>query len=586
MSGIDRFGRDYSPPTPEYGASLLEAVSARSSGWTDTVFGRLLHVRENEQIDVALRACIADLRSTAILNGGRVPAIIVKGQRYGLGSQSGLSAMVTLEPFVELRFVGTTYIDCAGKTVPIFWVRNDITPEINYGPESDSNNKKIIGGSSLILSCQSQAWLAGSVAIRWGNGDGVWGTNFTGLNKYYNAFMEVENLHMQFFDHSIEFTNNGSFCSRWTNVWSSNPNWSIVTSSSAAEKDSYEMHSFIRFFSANTNQGHIQCNSGGARDHQLSFLHSSLTFTAGTVVELNTAAQCRVEISSSRIENFAKATDAKVATPRSWVRLNNLTMIPSNSLGGPLESPTIRPIFRGLAHNVQCCDVRWNIVSIVAWSNDSYNDAARQFIADDDVVVTMSDSYADDPPGSITTNNSMRLQPINKAQVLNRNWNFEEATLAGWTAGGTGSITLTTAANEFYGGVRGVKVTNVGQHSNLLCEPIPVTPGRFVYGNAVMRYSDTSTDNLPNVTFEVIFYRADGTTVISNSIVSTPVTQHNWWNRRSATRFLQSSIGTGLVRVPIAARFAAMKMYWHGNGPVTTPTTGVYCLDNAPFFSL
>lgn len=586
MSALDRFGRDYSPPTPEYSASLFEALSERSLGWTDTVFGRLLHVRENEQIDVALRTCIADLRSAAILKGGRVPAIIVKGQRYSLGDQAGLSAMVTIEPFVELRFVGTTYIDCAGKTVPIFWVRNDVTPEINYGPESDSNNKKIIGGSSLILTCQSQAWLAGSVAIRWGNGDGVWGANFTGPNKFYNAFMEVENLHMQFFDHSIQLTNNGSFCSRWTNVWSSNPNWSIVTSSSAAEKDSYEMHSFIRFFSANTNQGHIQCNSTGNRDHQLSFLHSSLTYTAGTIVQINTAAQCRVEISSSRLENFAKATDATVASPRSWVRLTNDTIIPSNSLGGMTEVPTIRPIFRGLAHRVTLTDCQWNLTSAVPWSTDAYNDASRQFIGDDPVVVAMVNSWCDDPVGTMLSNNSMRVQPINKAQVLNRNWDFEEATLGGWTAGGTGTIALTTAANEFYSGARGLRVTNAAQHSNLLSDPVPVTPGRFLFGTAVMRYADTSSDNLPNVTFEVIFYRADGVTVLSNSILSSPVTQHNWWNRRSATRWLQSSLGTGLVRVPPGARFAAMKMYWHGNGGVTTVTTGVFFVDNAPIVQL
>lgn len=583
---MNRFRQRINPKSAAFAAAVLSSDAWPANSWQDTIFGRVLHVEENANIDVALRACIADLRAVALANEGKAPPIILQGKKYTLGSQAGLEAMVTIEPFVELRVVGTCYIDCSGKTIPIFWVRNDVTPSIDYGPESDSNNKKIIGGSSLILSCESQSWLANSVAVRWGNGDGVWGTNFTGANKYYNAFMEIENLHMQFFDHSIEFTNNGSFCSRWTNVWSSNPNWSIVTSSSSAEKDSYEMHSFIRFFSANSNLGHIQCNSTGNRDHQLAFLHSSLTFTAGTVVEINTAAQCRVEVSSSRLENFAKATDAKVASPRSWVRLNNVTMIPSNSLGGATEVPTIRPIFRGLAHNVQCCDVRWNLTSAIPWSDERYNDASRQFISDDDVVVTMTDSYSDDPVGTIATNNSMRLQPINKAQILNRNWNFEEATLNGWTAGGTGTIALSTAANEFYSGTRGLKVTNTAQYSNLLGEPVAVTPGRFLYGSAVMRYADTSTDNLVNVTFEIVFYRGDKTTVLSSVVLSSPVANHNWWNRRSATLFKQSSLGTGLVRVPAMAQFAALRIHWHGNGAVTTNTTGVFCVDNAVLVQL
>lgn len=597
------------------GLDAPTTIRAASGGFAPTnPVSYFLAINNGEFLDVAIAAWVAEIRARALANGtvAGLGHLAIPG---GIYAMSSTSATITLEPWMSIKTLGTIYLPCPGHTVPVFWVRNDITPQVNEGEDSDFNTRVVIDGrqGTLLIDFINNPGTA--TGIRYGSGDGVWGTNYTGSSTYHTIFCEFYGIKIFNGDEAIQITNNQSFCSRWNNVWVSNSDYAVVTSSSAAENITYEQHSFINCFFGNIYHSYISYNSGGARDHQISILHSSLTHCPDEAISIRTAAMVRFEIAQSRIENFDVIVRSTVASPRSWCRFGaNVLIIPSKGFGGGTDlAPFIRKFFVG-TFNVQIDSMGFNLTGNNGWGTQvpaasgifPYGDASNQFMSDDTVMIMADKTYADDPQGDYTTNGNVRQQPIwNTDCARNANYGFEDASLTGtWTTGGTATITRTTTATEFYSGTAGVKVACVAQYGFIYnTAPSVVQPGKYYYSTLVSRQDLASTSGSGLfILCGLIWYRKDETAL--NTFVMLRMDQQNqasgfqnWANRKSATQWFMHPTGI-YMRAPAGATHVRQVFGFNGSGTSSlsnwtgmptgaapagagTNSTAVFYIDNA-----
>jgi len=563
------------------------SVSTGTYGFTYIAGQYFLNVKEGDYIDLAFAEWVAVVRPLAVANQGRVGGLTIPSGNYFM---SATTATWTLEPWMNVKAMGVVKLNHNGGTVPTVWIRNDITPLFSMGNDSATNttpsttaetnfaNHTVLDGANGPFIFQNTL-TTGGCAIRYGNGDGVWGTNFTTNTVNSTIMLEVRGLHAMFYDNGIQFTNNNDFCSRWQNCWFSNNNKTIVTSSSSAEINAYEQHSFINFFSGNINTTHVEFNSTGNRDHQLSFgPQCSLTFCAGPVVTINTAAQCRLEMTQMRCENFTYIGYSSVASPRSWIRMDNVTVTPTNNVGASYTTH-LRKMFSG-TFMLQMSNIMFNITGAPVWNTVQYGQASNQFLCDDTIDVQWSNIRSDDPPGSIATNNYMRLQPVvNSSASLLRNSGFD-TDLTGWTTSGTGTITQTTTANEYSSGTGGCKMVFAGQYGAITSEKFAVRPGRKYYANLAARVDAAFTTTTVFLIMQMIWYASDGTTVLRTDTATQNSTYLNWYNRKSATQFYQHPIGTGLLVAPAGAASCSVVVNASANITVGGALTGTLFVDS------
>lgn len=544
-------------------------------------YGVALEVADGGAIDTALNALIAQIRGTASLERGRMTCITIPEGSY---TMSSTTSTITLEPWVRIRTSGNVRIVATGHSVPVFWLRNDVSPQFSQGSESENNNAKVIDASNGVLLVEGNL-SAGSALIRLGNGDGVWGTDYAGTTAYFVAMAEFCNLFGTGLDNGIQLTNNGCFSTRWEGIRLTTCNKNIVTSSSTVGKNSFEQHCFINCFFNNTNTCHIEFNGGGGlgfSGHQLSFVHSSLTFCAGDVVVINSASTHRFEMTQGRLENFLKIASSPVASPNTMIALNNTMIIPTNAFGGPNLVPHLRILFTG-TYQLQLLAPKWVLMGANTWQNVSYNDAGTQFLCDDTVFFQGGGNTVSYSSGTNLTNGNMRCWPIPKASwALNRNSTFEEASLNGWTTGGTATITRTTTANQFYSGTAGLSVVCASQYGIITSSNIPVRAGTNYYADLVARYSDASVTTTAIVTPTITWYAADGTTSLGTSVYTQSTTYQNWYTRRSATQFVRHPTGI-MAEAPAGAAFATITWNFSGSGSITANCTASWFVDNAVF---
>lgn len=567
-------------------------VDTGTYGFTYIAGQYFLDISSGGSIDQAFSEWVSVVRPIAEDNQGRVGSLNIASGNY---SVSSTTSTMTVEPWMNIKALGVVKINHNGATVPTFWIRADVAPYFSMGNDSATNttpsntaetnfsSHAVIDGTNGPFILQSTR-VSGGAAFRFGNGDGVWGTNYTTDDLRSAILLEVTGVHAMFYQHGIQFTNNNSFCSRWRNSWFSNLLKTIVTSTSNAEDNAYEQHSFINFFSNNIDGTHVEYNSTGNRDHQFSFgTNCSLTYCAGPVVTFNTSAQARVEMNGIRCENFTYLGYSAVASPRTWLRMSNVTVIPTNTIG-PSLTTHLRKMFVG-TFNVQAVNTQFNLTGNNTWNTVAYGQASNQFLADDTVIVQALNTMCDDPPGTNAENNNVRVQPAwNKSSNLIFNGNFETAALAGWTTGGTATIAATTTAGEFFDGSAGCRVTMAAQAGTLTSEMFPVNPGRVYAGNLVARLLDTTATTTVYVALSVRWYRSDRTTEITTGL-PTPTAQdgtyNNWYNRRSATQWFMHPTGTGRLVAPAGAAFAQLVIAIGSAVAGTGNVTGTMYLDNA-----
>ena len=551
-----------------------------------------LNVSGGQNLDLAIAEWSAVVRPIAAENQGRLAGVLtIPSGNYKMSSTS---ATITLEPWMSVKTMGTVKLDHNAATAPTFWFRNDITPLFSMGNDVATNttpsttaetnfaNHNVLDGNNGTFIVQGTK-TAGSVGIRYGNGDGVWGTNFTTNNVNISMMCAIRGVHFMFLENALQFTNNQNFCSRWENVWCSNCDKTIVTSSSNAEVNSYEQHSFINFFSGNINVTHLEMNSTGSRDHQFSFVHTSFTQCLGPAITLNSASMARLEFTQMRFENNLTVCTSTVASPRSWVRLNNVTIVPTNTYNS--LTTHLRKLFVG-TFNLMSVNTQFNITGSPAWNTGAYSQPSTQFLADDTVFVQAQNTKVDDPPGDQTTNNNMRRQANWQAgQSLVYNYGFE-SDLTGWTTGGTGTWSVTTTAGEFVSGAKGVKLVMAAQTGSITTSKFRVRPNGKYFCDLVARIDNGFTTTTCYIIPVTTWYAEDGTTVLRTDTGSRNSTYQNWYNRKSATQFYLDSLGTGVLSAPAGAAFATVAWSVSAN---TTPggnLTGTVYIDNVTPFEL
>jgi hypothetical protein len=551
-----------------------------------------LNVKDNDSINLAIAEWTAVVRPIAQANQGRVGALVIPSGYYNMSSTA---STITLEPWMAVKSMGQVKINHNSATVPTIWVRNDVTPIFNQGnnstntassttAEADFSPHNLLDGSNGAFILQSN--LPGSSsAIRYGNGDGVWGTQWTTNTINTTLFLKFTGVHIMRYDNAIQFTSNNNFCSRWQNVWVSNCDKSIVTSTATGNINAFEQHSFFEFFSGNINVTHVEFNGGANLDNQFAFAHSSFTFCAGPIFTFNTATQARVELTQLRLENFTYIGYSAVASPKSSIRMQNCTIVPTNNVGaGTYPANCLRKLFVG-TFKVMATNTRIQI-GAPTWNTVVYGKADNQFLADDTVSISMVNTEADDPTGDITTNNYMRNQPIlNSSVSLISNWGFENG-LTNWTTGGTGTVSATTTAGEYFTGTAGVKVVMAAQYASLTSAAFRVNPGQRYYGDCVARYLDTSTTTTLSIIPQVIWYAEDGTTVIRTDTGTQNSTYQNWYNRKSATQFYRHPTGTGVLTAPAGATLAKFVVNISSTTAAGGNVTGTVYLDNAVVVAL
>lgn len=566
-------------------------------GYTDLT-ERVLSISAGGNIDIILMAQLEIIRNEILagLLRGRMITVVIPSGTYVMSSTT---ATITLEPWMRIKTGGNVRIANNGHSVPFFELRNDIgstttptyngnaTTQIQQGSESENNNGVVIDGSNGILMVESNL-TAGGALLRLGNGDGTWGANYTGTTAFFVAMAKFVGVFGTGLDHGLQFTNNGSFSTRWENIRLTTCNKNIVTSAAAVGLNAFEQHTFNECFFNNTNTTHIEWNGGlgdGSSSHQFSFVHSSLTYCAGDVLTINTASTCRFEMVQGRLENFTRIAYGSVASPNSLVSLNEVMIIPTNTIG-PNLVPHLRKYFVG-TFQLQLLGPKYSMNGANTWSTLAYNDAATQFMCDDTVTVQCSNVAAAYSAGTTATNSNMRCLPITKlAAARNRNPSFEEAGTGGWATSGGATFARTTVAGEFYVGTAGLSVDCVAQYGVLTSERIPVSAGMRYYADLVCRVRDTSTTNLLAITPTVTWYAWDAATVISTTTVAQSATYQNWYNRRHATQWHRHPTGTGNMEAPAGACFAVIAWNFSASTSITTVCTATFYVDNVVFIEL
>ena len=566
----------------------------------------VLAINDGEAIDTAINAWIAEVRARAVATGitTGIGHLQIPGGNYVMSSTT---STITLECWMSIETMGTVYVDCAGHSVPVFWIRNDVTPQLNQGFESDYSPRRVIDGGKGTLNLNFSNNPVGSCGIRFGNADGVWGSPaYSGDTGYHAVFSEVYGVHIQFAKAGIQLTNNNGFCSNWRNIWVSNTTVGVQTSAASGDVNTYEQHRFSECFFGNIYQNVLEFNSTGNRDHQLAFHHSSFTQCPDEMISIKTAAMCRVELTQMRIENFLLVAHSTVASPRSWIRMGaNVCIIPNNTIGvavGSERTTYLRKMFTG-TYNLQIDSAGFNITGDPAFATQvpassgiyAYGDAVNQFICDDTIVVMADKTYSDDPKGDETSNGNVRMQPIwNTDSAINFNSGFEEATLLGWTAGGTGTVARTTTATEFYTGVAGAQIDCAAQYANLKSDYVPVEPGGYYFGHLVSRCDPASTAGSGLfIICGISWYGRDWATPDAVRLIRSDYRLQssafqNWNNRKHATQWFIHPTGTGLMRAPAGAVLARVEFHFTGSaaipptaGALTTNCTAVWYIDNA-----
>ncbi len=547
----------------------------------------VLAINNGEAIDTAIAAWIATVRASATASTSvRIGVLEIPGGSYVMSSTT---ATITLEPWMSLKMLGNVFVNCNGHSVPVIWIRGDVTPALDQGHESDYSNHVLIDGSNGVLALESNN-PGTATAIRFGCGDGVWGTNYTGDTGYSVKLIELSGIHVMFFDHGIQFTNNNAFCLNAHNIWISNTDYALVTSTSDAETNTYEQHRFHKCFFGNIYHSAILMQSGGARDHQFAISESSITQVPESAVRLTTSAYARIELSQMRLENCldvvncADLADTPVSSPRSWVRLSNVTIIPTNTYNS--LTTHMRRMFRG-DFNLQHSNTVFDLTSGATWATVGYSQASNQFLCDSTVKVQGSAAFAQDPPSTVEAQPYMRVQPMWQASSA-RNFNsaFEEATLAGWTTGGTGAVVRTTTADEFYEGTAGMQMTIAAQYASATSANIRVEAGKDYFGSLVFRVPTAGVVSPLCLILQIIWYARDGTTVLRTDTQAQTTGNQNIYNRRSDTQWHLHQSGTGRRSAPAGAEFAAFVINFTGGATTTTNGTGEVYIDNAVFVQL
>jgi hypothetical protein len=551
-----------------------------------------LNVKNGDYVDLAFDEWVTVVRPFAAANQGRVGGLTIPSGNYSISSTT---KTITLESWMAIKSMGTVKINHNGASVPTFWFRNDVTPIFPMGTDtatntSDSATAEVNYAPHAVLDGTNGTFIlqgtrtTGSCGIRHGNGDGVWGTEWTTNTINSSILSEFKGIHIMYMLDGLQFTNNNDFCSRWQNVWVSNTDRAIQTSTSSSETNTYEQHSFINFFAGNIYNTMIEMNSGGARDHQFSFLHSSLTQCPGPAVTLNAASISRLEFTQMRIENCLTVCTSTVASPRTWLRFNNVTIIPTNTYNG--LAPFLRKMFVG-TFNVQAVNTQFNLTGSMDWSVVAVGKADNQFLADDTVMVQHHNTCVDDTPSDYTASKNMRPQAIwNSMSSMLSNSGFANG-LTNWTTAGTATVSTTSVSGEYFPGLDtvAIKIVGAAQYASLTSVKFPVRAGRQYYGDCVARYLDTST-SAAYIIPQVIWYAEDGTTVISTVTKAQNSTYQNWGNRKSATQWYRHPLGTGKLVAPAGACFAQYVLNISGTTATTGSMTGTMYLDNAMFVEL
>jgi hypothetical protein len=585
---------------------MMNYLNEASAGVSNVKgFGQHLQIQDGEAIDKMLIPLLAAVRTMnlnevstlglASSGRGRMQTIFIPSGTY---TMSSTTATITVETWMRLKTMGNVRIGAGGHAAPVFWVRNDITAvyagaattQVGQGSDCENNNAYWMDAGNGVLLIEGNK-STNSVGVRYGNGDGVMGTAYVSGAPFHTALVADRSIHITGMEAALEYTNNNGFCHHHENMRVTNNKYGWRSSTAAVNENAMEQSRFLNCFFNGQDLANFQFNGGSSTTsssgaHQLLFIGGSVTYGEGDNVQFNTTAKCRMEFMGGRIENGDSVCRATVSSPRSWVILTSVNLIPTKA--SVSKPPHLRKLFIGAGgshdYNVKMTNITIDLSGSNQWSDTVMNSAANLYLADESVWVQYSNISCSDPAGTIADNNSMRYQPVvNKSAALNRNAFFEEATLIGWTAGGTGTNTRDTSV--FYDGTASFKMVCANQVSSIVSDEIKVEAGRAYFGTCTMNVVSSGGTSFVYLLPEVVWYAANGDILRTDTVIQNS-TFLNAHNRRNDGWVLHPT-GTGLLFAPAGAEKCRVGYYLTaGSTNKTTNCTATVHIDAAPFVAL
>lgn len=388
----------------------------------------------------AFRAAVAYCVEYAAANNDRCPAIILPDGDF---THDGLT--INMPPWVPLVVNSTTRIACEGQvstTNPFIWIRADLPGYTLRNIDDNGVGDYSDGGANVgfLLSGPGRLQLKDTTntgtLIRIGSGDGVMGALYTGGATIYTTKFCIGPLHIRGGQQSVQFTNYQTFSVVFLQGQINGAREPIWTSTSTQGFDFGEQHVFDSTFISNTIGNAVTLNSA----HQFLFIKRSITFTQGTIFQIN-ADRARVHTIGVRLERFTKISDTSGNFPNSCVTHSGRThIIPTRRRSASLAYDHYLRVFwdaaSGQTYKV-CPD---EIIIDMGTAGTAFN----QFTAHPSNLYLAS-PHVDLQPGRCIVDQStpaaMKASPVwNTRANLFPNGQFTAANINGWHRNSGGAI--------------------------------------------------------------------------------------------------------------------------------------------------
>lgn len=502
-----------------------------------------LTCKDGQAFDLAMNNAIAKCRAIALSSRGRGPTIHVPPGSYVM---SATNSTITIEPWMKVKTQGNARVVVTGHTVPVFWVRNDVTPTFNQGTDSENNSGNIFDGTNGALVIEGNR-STGGAGIRYGNFDGVWGSPAYAGATLLTFLCRTQGVAIVGMDNGLQFTNNSAFCLRFTDVRVTGCNKGLTTSTGAAF-NAFEISTFTDCFFNNQYVLNLEFNSR----HQISMSGTSLTFCRGGNIDFNSD-RARLHLQNGRIEGGDYISKSSGDFKRTILQMVNETIIPTTN--EPSEEPHYREFFSG-KHVVQMTNISFELEN--SSLAPDWIAPASLYLAGPDVEVQWDNVRA--------IGDYRQPMPSRKSLVPNARM---DANITGWTklsAGGT--IAHSTAqANSGAGSMRcSISAGQLRVQSPLF----PVQAGKPYTAIAAIMLAESPTPTTPfYLNIRLNWFAADGVTSLGTSTYqagSNLALKLGEWQIHSE--------GTRLCEAPDGAAFAAVEI------ATNNPHTGDFWVDD------